>query len=167
MIMPNRDEGTLLPALLALVLALLAVFQLVTGADALPPDSYGRVIVPMVRSRDNAIAAPHPEITRAAIFTPVRATGGGDQPPASLGPLGDAIPVGITRSGGQTRVIIQRTDGRILRLALGARYRDWRLIGVASDAVRFTGPGGSVRIPLADRPIPPGQYVPPQPDTRR
>ncbi|MBY0283530.1 MAG: hypothetical protein K2W81_06160 [Sphingomonas sp.] len=166
MIMPSRADGSLLPALLALVLALLAVFQLLTGTEALPPESYGRVIVPIVRPRADSAIATDPAIVRAAIFTPVHGTGRDDQPPASLGPLGDAAPVGITRARGITRVILQRSDGQIIRLPIGRRYQSWRLTAVTNDAVRFSGPDGSVRIPLADRPISPGQYNPPQPDKR-
>lgn len=166
MIMPSRADGTLLPALLALVLASLAVFQLVTGADGPPAESYGRVIVPVVRPRIGAPIAIDPAIVHASIFTPVRGTARDAQAPASLGPLGDAAPVGITRAGGVTRVILQRGDGQIVRLPIGGRYASWRLTGVTNDAVRFTGPDGSVRIPLADRPISPGQYNPPQPDKR-
>lgn len=165
MIMPSRADGTLLPALLALVLLLLAVFQLATGAEAPPPESYGRVIVPVVRNRADAVVAVDPSTVRPSIFTPVRGAGGVDQPPASLGPLGDAAPVGITRARGVTRVILQRNDGQIIRLPIGGRYGDFRLTAVTSDAVRFSGPDGSVRIPLADRPISPGQFLP-QPDKR-
>ncbi|MBX9858184.1 MAG: hypothetical protein K2Y20_01155 [Sphingomonas sp.] len=164
--MPSRADGTLLPALLALVLALLALFQLLTGTEPLPGESYGRVIVPVVRPRADTAVAPDPVVARASIFTPVHGTSGDDQRPASLGPLGDAAPVGITRARGVTRVILQRSDGQVVRLPIGGRYGGLRLTAVTSDAVRFNGPDGSVRIPLADRPISPGQYNPPQPDKR-
>lgn len=164
--MPSRADGTLLPALLALVLAVLAVVQLATGPEALPAERFGRIVVPAVHHRAEPPVEIDPVILRAAIFTPAHGTGTDGTPPASLGPLGDAAPVGITRTRGGTRVILQRGDGAIIRLAIGGRYRDWRLIGVARDAVRFAGPGGDVRIPLADRPISTGQFALPLADKR-
>jgi len=166
MIVPSRADGTLLPALLALLLAVLAAVQLAIGPEAPPAERYGRIVVPAVQHRAEPPVVIDPVILRAAIFTPGRGSGGDGAPPAPLGPLGDAAPVGITRTRGGTRVILQRGDGAIIRLAIGARYREWRLIGVTSDAVRFAGPGGSVQVPLADRPISTGQYALPPADKR-
>lgn len=170
MTMPSRAEATLLPALLALVLAMLLLFQLAAAPGDATSDAagtgYGRVRMPHVTDHREQPREIDPGILRAAIFTPVRTPGGSDAEPVALGPLGDAAPVGVTRARGATRIIIERTDGRIFVLPIGGRYNDWRITGADRTSVMFTGPGGKTRIPLADRPISTGRFNPPQPDTR-
>ncbi len=163
--MPTRADGTLLPAILALLLALLAAFQLVAGDDDPLPESYGRVVMPVVQARPMTMVAVDPAIARASIFTPVRneAHAGGQ---ASLGPLGDATPVGVVRDRRVTRVILQCADGRVLTLPLGGAYHGWRVAAVASDGVRFVGEGGSVVIPLAVRALSTAPSGAPRSDTR-
>ena len=163
--MPTHADGTLLPAVLALLLALLAGFQLATGGDDPLPETYGRVVMPTVPVRRLVAVAADPVVVRAAVFATVRNKDRAGAP-ASLGPLGDAVPVGVTRGRGVTHVILQRADSSIVALPVGGQYRGWRVAAVAGDGVRFIGDSGSVTIPLAGRPLATGPSGGPLPGIR-
>ena len=160
-----RASNILLPAVLAALLALLAAFQLFVGGDNPFPASFGRVIMPRIQSRAPPKVTIDPVLARASIFTPVRSKALGGVS-ASLGPLGDAVPVGVTRGRGFVRVVLQCADGRVLTVPVGGAYRGWRVAAVAGDGVRFIGTGGSVLIPLAARALSAAQSGTLRSDTR-
>lgn len=139
--LPNRDDRTLLPALLAGMLVLMLALQFALPAvDELPADA-GRVVP--VRGVDAAIARviPDPAITRNALFSPTRggaANGAGDDGP---GPMGGATLAGIVKVGNRARAVVQQSDGTVVSVAVGGRYQAWTLVALSPTTAKFARDG--------------------------
>jgi hypothetical protein len=142
----------LLPALLALLLLALLVFQITLPANDALPTGGGRVVTSRPPERLVAPVLPDAALQASSLFSPVRAgaasTGAPGQGAAS-GPLGGAVPVGVTRSRGVTRLILQTSTGETASLALGRSYNGWRFTALSGDTARFARDGKSLLLPLA------------------
>lgn len=145
---PERAEGTVLAALLAVLLALMLVAQGVLPQDRpTPPD------VPPVGLRDGPVTIPavsaDPVLARRSIFTPAQSgAGGAGGAAAATGPLDGAVPAGIVRVRGAPRLVLQTPDGSNVTLRPGQSWRGWRLIGIGTDEARFARGGETITLGL-------------------
>lgn len=153
--LPSRADQTLLPAALTVVLTVLLIFQLfappggVASATALP-GAVGRAIAPTLDAQAIDYRVADPLILSDALFDPARAGSLGGS--AVVGPIGGALPVGIIRSQGVARVVMQQSDGKPLSLRIGQTYRGWRLAGIGEDTIAFFRDGRTLRLPISDSP---------------
>jgi hypothetical protein len=163
---PERAEGTVLAALLSVLLGLMLVAQLVLPAErpALPD-----VPPAGLRGKAEPIAAvsADPVLARRSIFQPVRLAGGEGAGGAPAGPLGGASPAGIVRVRGAARLILQTPDGGSVTLRPGQSWQGWRLTAIGRDEVRFARGTETVTLGLGadNRNSYPG-YAPPGYDPR-
>jgi len=145
---PECAEGTVLAALLAVLLALMLVSQF-----AAPPERPDLPDVPPAarRSEPVTIAAmsADPVLARRLIFQPTR-LGGRSAEAAGVpsGPLNGATPAGIVRVRGASRLVLQTPDGGSVTLRPGQSWQGWRLIAIAADEVRFARGGETVTLGL-------------------
>lgn len=142
---PSRDNATLLPALLAGALVLMAALQFALPAEAELPAQTGGSVQRALADRQVTRAIPDPVILRNALFAPGRANGGANV--AAAGPLDGAVAVGMVRGRGFARAVLQQSDGSAVSVAVGGRYRGWRLIGLTKVNAIFTRDG--VRVAMA------------------
>jgi hypothetical protein len=159
---PERAEGTVLAALLAVLLALMLGAQFVLPQDrpAVPdvPQMAARQATPQV-----TLVAADPVLARRSIFQPTRlSNAGADAASMALGPLDGAVPAGIVRVRGAPRLVLQTPDGKSVTLRPGQSWQGWRLLGIGKDEVRFRRAGETITLGLgaADNYSYPG-YAPP------
>ncbi len=145
--LPNRADGTVLPALLAAVLALGVLFQLSERDEApLPPGGAGRAVAAAPAAFAIGPAVVDPVLLADPIFSEARA--GKQADGAQTGPLGGAVLVGTTRGRGFARAIVQPPAGAAVSVAVGGSYLGWRLTALSADAVTFRRGAEIVRMPL-------------------
>ncbi|MDT0508403.1 hypothetical protein [Novosphingobium sp. MMS21-SN21R] len=145
--LPRREDGSLLPALLALLLAALLVvqFMIVTPVELPEPAlGAGRNTVAQALVAGNAIAPKL--IVENDVFSPLRSAGGSPDG-ASAGPLGGAVVAGSVSVGGRAYAMVIVPGGRISRLAPGGSINGWRLLGLTTGGARFGR--GSERLDVA------------------
>lgn len=145
--LPRREDGSLLPALLALLLAALLVvqFMIVTPVELPEPAlGAGRNTVAQSIVAGNAIAPKL--IVENDVFSPVRSAGGSSDG-ASAGPLGGAVVAGSVSVGGRAYAMVIVPGGRISRLAPGGSINGWRLLDLTAGGARFGR--GSERLDVA------------------
>ena len=147
---PARADGTRLPALLALVLVLMAALQFALPTDVVLPDAPGRTVANRLPERIAFRAIPDDVILRRALFAP--GSGGAGKGIAATGPLDGATPVGVVRGRGFARAILQQADGSAVSLPVGAAYHSWRLTGIAKDSATFFRDGKKLVLPLSSDP---------------
>jgi hypothetical protein len=143
---PERAEGTVLAALLALLLALMVAAQFVLPADrpeppAVPAAGLGTAPVAL------AAASADPALSRRSIFRPTRLAAS-SAPGAPAGPLDGASPAGVVKVRGAARLILQTPDGGTVTLRPGQSWQGWRLIAIGTDSVRFSRGGESVTLDI-------------------
>ena len=160
---PERAEGTVLAALLAVLLAAMLLAQFV-----LPQDRPAAPDLPPVglRSGQATIAAvsPDPALASRSIFRPAT-LGGAGAAGVPQGPLDGATPAGIVRVRGAARLILQTPNGKSVTLRPGQSWQSWRLVSIGRDNVRFARGAETVTLGLgpADSYSYPG-YAPPEYD---
>lgn len=144
---PRRDNGALLPALLAGLLAAACVLQLAAPTDpdlppaaAAPPTRVARYAAPSVR----LVSVPD-VIEARPLFAPSRAgTGAGD---ASGVVLGGAVVAGSVGYRGRVRAVVRNSDGTIDYVPLGRTIAGWRLVGLGAGAAQFARAGERIDVP--------------------
>jgi hypothetical protein len=138
----------MLPAALALVLALAAIVQLIfsSGSD-LPTGGVGmggasRLILPAAKP-----AAIPPEIMARPLFAPrvAPAEAGADQ--AAGNALGGSVIAGSVAIRGRSWLFVRHADGRIERLGLGAVISGWRIAAIGRSDVRLIRAGKTMNVP--------------------
>lgn len=143
---PDRAEGTVLAALLVLLLAAMLLVQLV-----LPQERPLQPNVPRAAMRAGpmqiAAVSADPALARRSIFqpTPLANPDGAGVP---TGPLGGAVPAGIVRVRGAARLLLQTPDGTSVTLRPGQSWQGWQLTRIGSDDVSFRRGGESVTLGL-------------------
>ena len=147
---PARADGNWLPALLALVLVLMAALQFALPADVVLPDAPGRTVANRLPERIAFRAVPDDVILRRALFAP--GSGGAGKGVAGAGPLDGATPVGVVRGRGFARAVLQQADGSAVSLPVGAAYHSWRLTGIATNSATFLRDGRKLVLPLTSNP---------------
>jgi hypothetical protein len=131
-----RDNRTLLPMLCSATLLLALVMQLVlTGNTELPDDisSGGRPRTEMPAITGQFVP---PILLARPMFSPVR-TANNDTDQVAQAPLGGAFVAGAVSINGKSYAVVQRPDGGIIRLAIGAGYAGWRLQSLSSTGAMF------------------------------
>ncbi len=149
--LPNRADRSILPALLALILAALIVAQIMMPPLTELDIVAGRTKVPAINQQSVAITGADPVILNRPIFTPSRgasANGSGNSD-ASNAPMAGAIFAGIVRVRGYSRAVMQRADGDAVSVSVGASFFGWRLISMNDDAATFMREGVKYRAPLS------------------
>jgi len=140
---PHRDDGTLLPAILVAVLALVLVGQVVLpGAAELPLPVMAAPVAGAGRANSAASAGQivpvraDPQIVAHNLFAPGRSQSGavGKVPGTALG---GAIVAGTLGSGGRMRVIVVRPGGAMTMLVRGGVINGWQLVAIAPDHAQF------------------------------
>ena len=139
---PDRANGAVLPALLALVLLAGVAVQLgLQEGPAVPPG------LGVSRAQDWRLPAIRevgtPDLAaRPSLFSPLRVVGarvaaqdalmgGTTIAPKPVGPLDGTFVLGSARLAGTRALLLRETNGRVLRLRPGGTYRGWQ-IGRAS-----------------------------------
>ena len=156
---PSRDNGTLLPALLAGVLVLMVALQFALPAEVELPLQIGQAAPARLAVREVSRVVPDPIIARSALFAPGRGGGGNV---ASAGPLDGAVAVGMVRGRGFARALLQQSDGSAVSVPVGGGYRGWRLAGLNKDYAIFTRDGERIAMPFTNGNVEPGRAFPNQ-----
>lgn len=112
-------------------------FALTEGSD-LPPAGVGRV-APVEPLAGVTPVAPSPVIMARPLFAPTRTATGQPGVPgvANPGPLGGAIPAGMTARGRAARLFLRLPDGSVRVMAPGGTHMGWRLAGLSADSAIF------------------------------
>lgn len=140
---PRRDDGTLLPATLVAVLALVLLGQalLPAGADLPQPVMPAPVTGPgRANGADStALVVPvraDPQIVTRNLFAPGRTQSGavGKVPGTALG---GAIVAGTLGSGARMRVVVVKPGGVMTLLPRGGAVNGWQLVAIATDHAEF------------------------------
>lgn len=136
----------MLPALLALLLAVLLIVQfLIVAPVDLPETAFGvgrnAASLPIVAR--NAVADR--AIAENDVFSPLRSTAGGADAVAS-GPLGGVVLAGSVSVGGRSYAMVIAPGGKVSRLAPGGSINGWRLLNLGASGARFGR--GSERLDL-------------------
>lgn len=131
---PRRDNGSLFPALLVLVLALMAVLQSVLttrpelSLTLAPPATVTRAKAPEARL---AIA---PDVILARnLFAPTRTGSAGSVD----GALGGAVIAGTVKVANGRYAIVVMPGGSVRRIYPGATLNGWRLVKLGSEQALF------------------------------
>jgi hypothetical protein len=136
----------MLPAALALVLALAAVMQLIfsSGSDlpkgVVAQGGADRFILPVAKP----VAIPS-EIMARPLFAPRVAPPGTDQ--AAGNALGGSVIAGTVAIRGRTWIFVRHADGRIERLGPGAVISGWRIAAIDRSGVRLSRAGKTMNVP--------------------
>lgn len=153
---PDKANGALLPAGLALVLLAGAALQLALPQGAAVPPVFGAARAPDRRLPGIAdVAAPN-LAGRPSLFSPQRVVGTGaallDQAsaeaaaPRPVGPLDGTFVLGAASVGRAQTLLLREEGGRVLRMAPGGSYRGWHLLRIEADGARFRKDGKIVHI---------------------
>lgn len=135
--LPRREDGSLFPALLALLLtALLGVQFMIVAPIELPEPTLGVARNPAVQSFVVGNAVAPKLIEQSDVFSPVRSAGGGPEA-AAAGPLGGAVVAGSVSIGGRTYAMVISPGGRVSRMAPGGSINGWRLMRLNPDSAQF------------------------------
>ncbi len=143
---PSRAEATLLPALLGVLLVLMAGLQFALPSQVELPQTTARTVAQRLPERIVARTLPDGVIISRALFTPAR---GGGAKLAGAGPLDGATPVGAVRGRGFARAILSQADGKTVSLNIGQSYHGWRLAGLTQGSAIFTRDGKRLVIPFS------------------
>ena len=136
---PRRDDGSVMPATIAALLATTLVVQLGLPLDVqLPAASLlarGRESVPAVDGRGSPLRAERLIVDRN-LFAPGRSqTGAVGRVPGTA--LGGAIVAGTFGLGRALRAVIVRPGGAITLLSPGNELDGWRLVRLFPDHALF------------------------------
>lgn len=149
---PDKANGALLPAGLALVLLAGAALQLgLPQGEAVPP-TLGVWRAPDRRLPAIADVAAPDLAGRVSLFSPLRVLGAQVDTSVSLvpqdrvGPLDGTYVLGSAQIGRVQALLLRDENGRVLRMAAGTSYRGWRLLRIEADGARFLKNGTSRRI---------------------
>jgi hypothetical protein len=153
---PDKANGALLPAGLALALLAGAALQLALPQGAAVPPAFGVSRAPDRRLPPIAAVAAPDLAGRPSLFSPQRVVGArADQPdagspgaalPKPVGPLDGTFVLGQMRVGRAQALLLREEDGRVLRMAPGGSYRGWHLLGIEANGARFRKNGKITRI---------------------
>lgn len=136
--MPNRADGTLLPALLAVALAatLLAQLGWTAREPELPPALPVSVPVSNFRVPTISPVAASGEIFRRPIFAPRQsASAASDGAPPPM--LGGAVVAGTVSVRGRTFAVVRRPNGTSFNMAIGGRLNGWSLTALRDEGAIF------------------------------
>jgi len=154
---PDRENGALLPAGLALALLAGTSVQLSLPQGAAVPPGIGVWRAPDWRlPAITEVAAPD-LAARPSLFSPLRVVAGrvAEQDaladgtlaaPKPVGPLGGTFVLGQARVGGMRALLLRETSGRVLRLRPGGSYRGWQLLRIETDGALLRKGGQSKRV---------------------
>lgn len=143
---PRSGDGTVLPALLAGVLAAMLALQVAfVPTDGPERDAAHRAavgapvdvppIVPALASR---------AILDRPIFTPARAQGGG----TGSDPLAGAQVAGSWSVGRRVNLVLRQADGTSRTVHVGEAVNNWVLTAVTPQGARFARGGESKLVPF-------------------
>lgn len=131
---PRRDEGSMFPALLVLLLALMAVIQSMLSSQPeqlpleLPPGAVARA--PMHEAK---YASAPDSILARNLFAPARIGSAA----AVESPLGGAIVAGTVKVANGRFAIVVMPGGVTRRVTTGATINGWRLVSLGTDQAFF------------------------------
>lgn len=157
---PDKANGALLPAALALALLAGAVLQLTLPQGAAVPPGFGALRMPNRQlPAVGEVAAPD-LAGRPSLFSPLRVIGAqvaeldaaspGAVAPKPIGPLDGAFVLGAARIGRAQALLLREADGRVLRLMPGGSYRGWQLLRIEADGVRMRKDGKITRLAFGE-----------------
>ena len=154
---PDRADGAVLPALLALVLlAGVAVQVALPQGAAVPPGLGGARAADWRLPAIREVGSPD-LAARHSLFSPLRVVGarvaaqdarmGGTRiAPKPVGPLDGTFVLGSAGLAGARALLLRETSGRVLRLRPGGTYRGWRLQQIGPDAALLRKGGRTKRV---------------------
>ncbi len=153
---PDRANGAVLPAGLALVLLAGAALQLGLPQGAAVPPALGVSRAPDRRLPMMAQIAVPDLSGRPSLFSPLRLGGAqasqvnagnlGAAAPKPVGPLGGTFVLGAMQVGRAQALLLREENGHVLRLTPGGNYRGWHLLRIEADGARFRMGGRIMRI---------------------
>lgn len=135
--LPRREDDSIFPALLALVLAVLMVVQFLIPDPIDLPEAMldtGRSTAAEPFATGDAKAARL--IVESDVFSPERSVGGNNDV-SSTGPLGGMIVAGSVSIRGRAYAMVIAPSGRISRLARGGSINGWTLLSLSATGARF------------------------------
>ena len=135
--LPNRADGSVLPAILAVVLAALVAAQFMIGDVAEQPLVPGRTIVPKIGEQGVTVSVADPVIIRNALFAPARGAGIS----AGTGPLDGAVFAGVIKGRGFARAVLQEASGEAVSVPVNGSFHGWRLIALNNENATFVRDG--------------------------
>ncbi|GEN99031.1 hypothetical protein NSE01_08640 [Novosphingobium sediminis] len=139
---PDRANGALLPAGLALVLLAGAALQLGLPQGAAVPPALGVWRAPDRRLPMIAEVGAPDLAARPSLFSPLRLGRTvpdeiGGLAPRPVGPLDGTFVLGSVQVGRAKALLLRDEGGRVLRMAPGGSYRGWHLLRIEADGARF------------------------------
>lgn len=153
---PDRANGALLPAGLALALLAGAALQLALPQGAAVPPALGVSRTPDRRLPAITDVAAPDLAARASLFSPLRVIGArvaeldaaspGAVAPRPVGPLDGTFVLGAARVGRAQVLLLREEGGRVLRMAPGGSYHGWQLLRIEADGARMRKNGKITRI---------------------
>lgn len=162
--MPALDREAVLPAALALLLALGIALQLLIGGSEAPvPPGVGiaglaRQPVPPVPP-----ARVPPVLAARALFLPVADAGtvqpGAEAPPAAIG----AVVAGSVARRGRRAAVLVLPDGGTRYLAPGQSFNGWRLLAISEASARFRRDGRDLALAFGAAAAAPPVDIAPEP----
>jgi hypothetical protein len=135
--LPNRADGSVLPAILAVVLAVLILAQFMIVDVAEQPAVAGRNIVAKTAEQRVSISVADPVILRNALFAPARGAGGS----VGAGPLDGAVFAGVVRGRGFARAVLQQASGDAVSVPVNGSYHGWKLVALNNENATFVRDG--------------------------
>ena len=144
---PSRAEATLLPAVLGGSLALMAALQFALPVEDELPVSTAATVRRLVAPLETSRAVADPVILANALFSPAR-IGKQSDAKSDTGPMDGARVVGSVQTRGFARALLQTSDGSAVTVAVGGRYRGWRLIGLNPTNAIFRRGGVTLPMPF-------------------
>lgn len=143
LVLPNRANRALLPALLVAVLAATALAQMLLTGDIDLPE--GGAIGGGLASRgappDPGDAVVSPVIAARPIFAPRGAPAAGAGDAAPVDQLGGAVIAGSVRIGRLVYAVVQTPGGGAARVPIGGHINGWRLAALSDSAARLARGG--------------------------
>ena len=135
--LPNRADGSVLPAILAVVLAALVVAQFMIADVAEQSLVPGRVVVPNTGEQGVSVSVADPAIIRNALFAPARGAGIS----AGTGPLDGAIFAGVVKGRGFARAVLQQANGEAVSIPVNGSFHGWKLAALNNENATFVRDG--------------------------
>lgn len=144
--LPRREDGSLFPALLAVLLAALLLAQMmIVDPVVLPEPALATARPAMVKPFVVDSAVAQKLIVQSDVFSPTRSAGAGAGASAG-GPLGGVMVAGSVSVAGRSYAMVVAPGGRISRMAPGGTINGWRLMRLDAGGAHFQR--GSERIDL-------------------
>jgi hypothetical protein len=146
--LPRREDGSLAPSLLVLLLLMIAGLQFILTSQpelpqaATPAETLPRASIPAA----GIFVAPEAILARN-LFAPAR--NGADD--AAVGTLGGAVVAGTVKVRGARYAVVVMPGGAVSRVYPGGTVNGWKLASLGADQARFVRGSEILRLPYGGK----------------